>query len=218
MSTALVVVDFQNDFLPGGALGVTDGHKTQPVISQIARQEDVSLIVLSRDWHPANHVSFSNDPEYKDFSWPPHCVQGTKGAEFDEVLVGNDERWSVTTLDKPVIIVTKGDDQAKEAYSAFEGTTPIEEENVDDPWGEFDYTVERKRPLAPVLDIQYGISRILVVGLALDYCVRKTALDGVAHDFDTTVITNATRPVAYETGVQAVYEMTKAGVKFERFE
>lgn len=211
MSTALLVVDYQNDFV-SGSLAVPNASDTLKPIARLAKGDEVDVIVMSRDWHPANHVSFSDEPKFEDFSWPSHCVQNTDGAAFEATLAP-----VLLATGKPVIIATKGDDQDKEAYSAFEGWVGIEEESVD-PWGEFDTTRVEKRSLAPILDVQHGISRILVVGLALDYCVRMTALDGVANGFDTWVSIEATRPVAYETGAAAVAEMTKAGVNVVRTE
>jgi len=104
----LIVVDVQNDFCPGGSLAVPDGDAVIPVINRIV--PFFGRWIYTRDWHPADHSSFSDRPEYRDGSWPPHCVQGTPGSEW------------CRALDMPVnaILVTKGDDPGQEAYSGFQ--------------------------------------------------------------------------------------------------
>lgn len=204
MSTGLLIVDFQNDFLPNGALGVTDGYKAQPVISRLARLDEVEVIALSRDWHPANHVSFSSDPGYHDYSWPPHCIQDTEGAEFDDVLIDD-----LKAVDKPQFVITKGVTNESDQYSAFEGLVKIEDE---EEFGEEVRTIENQYSPATVFDQIYGVGRIIVVGLALDYCVRMTAIDSVSHGFDTVVPVEATRPVAYESGVLSAVQMANSYV------
>jgi nicotinamidase/pyrazinamidase len=109
-SDALVVVDVQNDFCPGGALAVRDGQRVVPVINGLLRHFE--HVVFTRDWHPSDHCSFDDDPRFVDGSWPAHCVQDTPGAEFHPDLhVG---------LASPV--VSKGTDPDREAYSGFDGT------------------------------------------------------------------------------------------------
>jgi nicotinamidase/pyrazinamidase len=110
---ALILVDVQNDFLPGGALGVPDGHLATPLLWEL--MEDVDVLVFTRDWHPADHSSFSSDPEYRDGSWPPHCIRGTTGALFDDMTF---ERGLDTQ--KPLLVVNKGQVKEKEAYSGFD--------------------------------------------------------------------------------------------------
>jgi nicotinamidase/pyrazinamidase len=109
-SDVLIVVDVQNDFCPGGALPVMDGHRVVPVINQLMHHFD--NVVFTRDWHPSDHCSFDDDPQFLDGSWPEHCVQDTPGAEFHPNLhVG---------LAAP--IVSKGTDPDREMYSDFDGT------------------------------------------------------------------------------------------------
>lgn len=112
---ALIVVDVQVDFCPGGALPVPEGDKIIPVINEYIRKFDAAgaLIVATRDWHPPNHASFRT----QGGPWPPHCVQGTRGAEFHPSL----------RLPERTIIVSKATDPAREAYSGFEGTNLSEE-------------------------------------------------------------------------------------------
>jgi nicotinamidase/pyrazinamidase len=108
MPSALVIVDFQNDFTPGGALAVRDGDAIAPRIDALARSGDYDLVVATRDWHPPDHGSFAA----QGGPWPPHCVQGTPGAELHPSLDG-------ALVD---VVVDKGQDPATEGYSGFEGT------------------------------------------------------------------------------------------------
>ncbi len=105
---ALIVVDVQRDFCPGGALGVPGGDEVIPVINRMAPM--FGRWIYTRDWHPADHVSFSDDPEFREGSWPPHAVQGTPGAEWCQGL----------QMPMNAILVSKADDPRREAYSAFQ--------------------------------------------------------------------------------------------------
>lgn len=105
---ALLVVDVQRDFCPGGSLPVPGGDEIVPVINSITPM--FGRWVYTRDWHPPNHISFSASPEYRDGSWPPHCVQGTPGANWCEDL----------EIPMNAILLSKGDNPSCEAYSAFE--------------------------------------------------------------------------------------------------
>ncbi|MEW6517421.1 MAG: nicotinamidase [candidate division FCPU426 bacterium] len=109
-SDALIVVDVQRDFLPGGALAVSHGDQIIPVVNRLLTR--FSCKVFTRDWHPADHLSFSAQPAFTDKSWPPHCVQNTPGAEFHP-----DVRADLADR-----IVSKGADPKQEAYSGFQGT------------------------------------------------------------------------------------------------
>jgi nicotinamidase/pyrazinamidase len=110
MKSALLVVDVQNDFCPGGALAVKDGDKIIPVINDLVPKFDI--VVYSRDWHPQNHISFADPPNFTDKSWPIHCVANSRGADFHPELL--------FTLN--ALIIEKGTKVAEEAYSAFQGT------------------------------------------------------------------------------------------------
>ncbi|MDQ3739360.1 MAG: nicotinamidase [Actinomycetota bacterium] len=108
MAEALVVVDFQNDFTPGGALAVPDGDAIAPRVRELVDSGDFDLVVATRDWHPPDHGSF----EERGGPWPPHCVQGTPGAELHESV----------PRDKVDVVLDKGQDPATDGYSAFDGT------------------------------------------------------------------------------------------------
>lgn len=157
-SDALIIVDVQNDFLPGGALAVPEGDAILPVVNALA-QEPFGMVVASLDWHPEQHSSFTPDGP-----WPAHCVAQTQGAAVSEAL----------ELPQGTLFVLKGQDATQDAYSAFEGQT-----------------TEGAR-LAETLR-QHGIERVFVCGLALEYCVRNTAQDAVAEEFNTFLLTDATR-------------------------
>ena len=150
---ALLVVDVQNDFLPGGALGVPDGDEVVPVVNRYlaAFAQAGRPVILSRDWHPADHCSFAA----AGGPWPSHCVQDTEGATFS------------TALAQPAdaIVISKATQRDAEAYSAFEGTG-----------------------LAERLS-QAGVKRLLVLGLATDYCVQASVLDGLAAGLTVVVLT-----------------------------
>lgn len=106
----LIVVDVQRDFCSGGALAVADGDAVVPVINRLLPR--FRHAVFTRDWHPANHCSFSEPPTYQDGGWPAHCVQNTEGAQFHPALEMPPDAW----------VVSKGTDPARENYSDFEGT------------------------------------------------------------------------------------------------
>lgn len=177
---ALLIVDVQNDFLPGGSLAVPGGNQIVPVINQyVGLMIDAGLpIFASKDWHPKNHCSFTN----QGGQWPEHCVQNTYGAEFssDLELPGN------------TVVILKGSDTAQDAYSAFQGTALK--------------TFLRKR----------GVKRVLVCGLATDYCVFKTVMDALKEGFQVTVLMDAVRAVNIHPndGDFALVKMAKAGAKF----
>jgi nicotinamidase/pyrazinamidase len=109
MARALIVVDFQNDFTPGGALGVAGGDAIAPRINELAASGDFDLVVATRDWHPPDHGSFAA----AGGPWPPHCVAGTPGAELHPAL-------DASRVD---VVVDKGQDPATEGYSGFQGTS-----------------------------------------------------------------------------------------------
>jgi nicotinamidase/pyrazinamidase len=171
---ALIVVDVQNDFCPGGALAVPDGDAIVPAVNALAARTPV--VIATRDWHPPDHSSFID----AGGPWPSHCVAGTAGAELVDGL-------DVTRVSA---IVDKGMAIDAEGYSGFEQTGLV--------------GLLRDR----------GVDVVHVAGLALDYCVRATALDAAAAGFDVVVHRSATRPVDVQPGDgdRAVDELRAAGV------
>ena len=170
---ALIVVDVQNDFCPGGSLAVPDGDQVVPVINQAAPR--FPTVVTTKDSHPRDHSSFS---EYGG-PWPVHCVEGTGGWEYHPDL-----------RVAPDYEVLKGRDREIDGYS---GWTP---------------------ELAAFLR-ERGVTRVAVSGLALDYCVKATALDARAAGLETIVLTDATRSVEVQPGdgKRALDELRAAGVR-----
>jgi nicotinamidase/pyrazinamidase len=173
----LIIVDIQNDFLPGGALAVQNGDAVIPVINKLQSQFD--LVVATQDWHPEDHKSFASmHPGKKIFDeiklnglpqvlWPDHCVQETEGAEFSSML----------DTKKIEAIFRKGMDNNIDSYSGF-----------------FDNGKKKATGMDAYLKGR-GITSIYVCGLAADYCVNFTALDGLELGFDSTIITDATLPI-----------------------
>jgi nicotinamidase/pyrazinamidase len=205
MKRALVVADIQNDFLPGGALAVPEGDAILPFVTDLIRTEyHYELIVVTQDWHPKGHGSFaSSHPGTAPFQkgelaglpqmlWPDHCVVGTNGArlfvEFEEVL------GQVEAAGHPVIIVQKGQELDVDSYSAF-----------------FDNARRRDTGLQSTLK-KHGITDIDVVGLAFDYCVKATALDGASLGFQTRIFLQGTRSVEPSLEAEVISELEKSGV------
>jgi Amidases related to nicotinamidase len=193
---ALILVDLQNDFLPGGALAVPDGDKVISVANQL--QSVFPIVVATQDWHPANHGSFAaSHPGKKVFEqielnglpqtlWPVHCVQNTQGAELAASL--NRQRFAK--------VFPKGTDAGIDSYS-----------------GLFDNGHRKSTGLGEWLKAQ-GVSEVYVCGLATDYCVKFTALDSVQFGFRTSLIEDASRGVNLRSDdvKNAVEEMKHAGV------
>ena len=172
---ALIVVDVQNDFCPGGALAVPDGDAVVEPINRMARE--APLVIATRDWHPADHGSFAE----RGGPWPVHCVAGTAGAELHPGI----ER------DRVDVVLDKGQALAREGYSGFEGT-------------------ELERLLR-----EHDVDTVDITGLALDYCVKATALDARRAGLNVVVHRGATRAVEVEPGdgERAVEELRAAGVE-----
>jgi nicotinamidase/pyrazinamidase len=193
---ALILVDIQNDFLPGGALAVPDGDAVIPVANKL--QAVFPLVVATQDWHPANHGSFAaSHPGQKLFEqidlnglpqtlWPVHCVQGTRGAELAASL----------KRDRIVKIFPKGTEPGIDSYS-----------------GLFDNGHRKSTGLGEWLKAQ-GVTNVYVCGLATDYCVKFTALDAASMGFKTHLIENASRGVNLrpEDVSDSIAEMKRAGV------
>lgn len=192
MKRALIVVDIQNDFCPGGKLAVPDGDKIIHFVNAMMFKDNYDLVVATQDWHPANHKSFAsnnNKPLYSLSSlngldqvmWPNHCIQNTEGADFHKSL---DSRL----IDK---VFYKGTNPEVDSYSGF-----------------FDNDRKSATGLERYLrenDVRY----VDVVGLALDYCVKATALDAVSLGFNTRVLLEGTKAVCLNAGddMRAIQEL-----------
>ena len=193
---ALILVDIQNDFLPGGALAVPDGDKVVPVINRL--QPLFPIVVATQDWHPANHRSFAaNHPGRRIFEqielngrpqtlWPVHCVQKTQGVELAATL----NRQGIAR------VFPKGTDAGIDSYS-----------------GLFDNARHMSTGLSEWLKAQ-GVTEVYVCGLATDYCVKFTALDAARMGFKTHFIEDASRGVNLRPDdvKNAVEEMKCAGI------
>ena len=194
---ALILVDIQRDFLPGGALAVTDGDAVIPIANQLQLHFD--LVVTTQDFHPANHQSFAANHPGKQpgeviqldgldqVLWPVHCVQGSTGAEFADGL----------HMDKVAQIFPKGTDPEIDSYSGF-----------------FDNGHRKATGLGDYLK-EKGVTKVVIVGLATDHCVKFTALDAKQLGFETVVVPDGTRAVNLQSDDfdKAIQEMEAAGIQ-----
>jgi nicotinamidase/pyrazinamidase len=191
----LIIVDVQNDFCPGGALAVPQGDEIVPAVNRLAAE--FAHVVLTQDWHPRGHASFARShPGRQPFDtievsygeqilWPDHCVQGTRGADFH------------TDLDVPhaELVLRKGFRTAIDSYSAFF------ENDRRTPTGLVAYLKERR------------FQRVTLCGLATDFCVFYSALDGRQAGFEVTVVTDACRGIDVDgSQARAMRSMYEAGV------
>jgi nicotinamidase/pyrazinamidase len=197
MTHALLLIDLQHDFLPGGALAVADADAVVPLARALQGHFDV--VVASQDWHPADHGSFAaNHPDGTVYDvielhglpqvlWPIHCVQGSRGADLVDGL-------------EPDHIVQKGTDPRVDSYSAF-----------------FDNGHRQDTGLNDWLKAR-GVDRVYVMGLATDYCVKFSALDAVACGFETYLIEDGCRGVEASPGdvEAAMNALREAGVRIVR--
>ena len=194
--TALLLIDIQNDFMPGGPLGVPDGHSVIGLANTLIPH--FPLVVATQDWHPSNHESFAANHTNRQpgevidlhglpqVLWPTHCVQNTPGADFAVGL----------NTDRIDFVVQKGMNPAVDSYSGF-----------------FDNGGKNPTTLLPFLS-QKGVETVYLCGVATDYCVRFTALDAVKAGFKTVLIEDAARGVELNPGdiASAIEEMTNAGI------
>ena len=191
---ALIVIDVQNDFCPGGALAVGGGDEIVPGINALMTEFDT--VVLTQDWHPAGHSSFASSHDGHDaftqidmpygpqMLWPDHCIQGSKGAAFHPKL----------DLNPAQMIVRKGFRPGVDSYSAF-----------------FENDRTTTTGLAGYLRAR-AVQRLTIVGLALDYCVNFSAVDAAGLGFDVTVDYTLCRAIAEDSLKDAVTGMQAAGV------
>lgn len=190
---ALLIIDIQNDFIPGGALAVPEGDTIIPYVNHL--QNEFDLVVATQDWHPANHKSFASQHENKmplqkimlqdleQVLWPDHCVQGTKGAEFHPSL----------DMNKVEAIFRKGMDPEIDSYSGF-----------------YDNGHKKSTGLAGYLRAR-SVGEVFVCGLAGDYCVFYTAKDALKEKFRTSVIQRATKPIDDKNFEKAKQEIIAMG-------
>jgi nicotinamidase/pyrazinamidase len=174
---ALMVVDVQRDFCPGGSLAVPEGDRIVPALGRaIDLFAGAGLpIFFTRDWHPPDHISFRD----REGPWPPHCVAGSPGAEFHPGL----------RRTPGIEVISKATGREEEAYSGFRGTD----------------LADRLR--------RRGVRRVVVGGLATDYCVRETVLDAIREGFEAVLLIDAVRAVEVRPGdgPSAIEEMVRAG-------
>lgn len=202
MTKALILVDIQNDFLPGGALAVPEGDQVVPVANRLIEKFD--LVVATQDWHPADHGSFASQNAgaavgdlidlngLPQIMWPDHCVQATCGAEFSGGL----------RMDDSIQVFTKGTDPSIDSYSGF-----------------FDNGHRKATGLGDALK-SAEVSHVFVLGLATDYCVKFTALDAKQLGFKVTLVEDGCRGVNLqpEDVANAIEEMKTAGIEIARSE
>ncbi len=192
---ALLIVDVQNDFCPGGALAVPGGDEIVPAVNRLAAE--FGHVILTQDWHPRGHASFASShpgkhpfetvelPYGQQILWPDHCVQGTQGAAFHAGL----------DVPQAELVVRKGFRSAIDSYSAFR------ENDHRTPTGLAGYLKER------------GFERITLCGLALDFCVFFSAIDGREAGFEVSVVTTACRGIDVDGSLaRAMLAMNEAGV------
>lgn len=196
MKKALIIVDMQNDFMPGGPLGVAEADTLAPLIN--ASMDSVDYVITTQDWHPSNHVSFAASHEGKEigdfvqteygdeqFLWPAHCVQNTKGADLVDDL-----------------------DESRLTHRIYKG----ESVEVDSYSGFFDNNRRKGTGLLELLrDLE--VDELFVCGVATDYCVKFTVLDALSEGFKVSVATDIVRGVDVSKGdsAAALKEMEEAG-------
>jgi nicotinamidase/pyrazinamidase len=178
VDAALILVDIQNDFCPGGELAVNEGDQIVPAVNRLMPR--FPLVISTQDWHPANHISFRK----RGGPWPPHCVQDTRGAELHSDL-----------------------DTSRIAYYFRKASSPDR-----DDYSEFAGTDSEGRLLNEVLR-SHGVAKLYIVGLATDYCVLETVLDGLKHRYEVYAVVDAMRAVNVnpEDGEKALQRMARSG-------
>tara|TARA_B100000575_G_C23042628_1_gene600139 strand:- start:390 stop:1016 length:627 start_codon:yes stop_codon:yes gene_type:complete len=195
--TALVLIDIQNDFCPGGALAVDQGDEIVEISNKI--QEQFKIKIITQDWHPSTHKSFASNHEGKEplstvemfygqqVLWPNHCIQGTEGSKFHSKLI----------TDSADLIIRKGFRPEIDSYSAFF------ENDQKTPTGLDGYLKSR------------GVNKIYLCGLALDFCVYFSAIDGAELGYNVNVVQDACRAIDLDGSLEkSLNDMKSKGVKF----
>jgi len=204
MTKALLLIDLQTDFLPGGALAVDEGDLIIEGVAELMGDSGFDLVVATQDWHPDDHVSFaSNNPGRSVFEvidlyghsqtlWPDHCVQGTPGAQLHPNL-----NWNRVDL-----ILRKGSDPAVDSYSAFRNN----------------FDAQGKRPTTGLSGYLHarGVREVTLAGLARDYCVAWSAEDAVSAGFATRICWDLTRSVDPSGDHQLAQRLKSLGVTIAR--
>ena len=192
---ALLIIDIQNDFLPGGALAVPEGDKIIPVVNEL--QHHFELVVATQDWHPPNHKSFASNHKGKKLFdiielnrlqqtlWPNHCVQGSYGANFPDTLETN----------KAETIFRKGTDAEIDSYSGFYDNGHLKSTCLAD------YLHGKK------------VSRVYISGLCADICVFYTAMDSLNEGFETYIVEDGTCPLKQDDYIKTMKVFTEKGGK-----
>lgn len=193
---ALLMIDIQNDFLPGGSLEVAYGDQIIPVVNSV--QELFDVIIATQDWHPREHVSFASNHSGKtpgeivtaggieQILWPDHCIQGTTGADIAQEI----------RMDKVINVIRKGTDPEIDSYSGF-----------------YDNRQHRDTGLHRYLR-GLGINFLVLTGLAADVCVKYTALDALKLGYEVFLVEDATRAVGGEVALRkTANELRKAGIR-----
>lgn len=192
---ALLLIDIQNDFLPGGALAVPEGDAIIPIVNKL--QEQFDLVVATQDWHPENHKSFASNQTGKNafeaielqgleqVLWPDHCLQGTNGAAFSEAV----------DMRKVEVIFRKGMNPEIDSYSGFYDNGHLKSTGLTD------YLQSKE------------VTEVYLAGLAADYCVYFTAKDALQEGFKTFVIEDATRAISPEGFDKAKADIESKGGK-----
>jgi nicotinamidase/pyrazinamidase len=203
LSAALIVVDLQIDFLPGGALAVADGDAVIEPIAELMKSSRFGLIVATQDWHPPGHISFASSHAgrapfetitlygHEQVLWPDHCVTGSRGAEFHPRLP-----W-----ERVRAVIRKGQDPKVDSYSGFRNNWDADGQRP--PTGLAGYLRE------------CGVGEVAVCGLARDYCVKWTAEDAVDLGFETRLLWNLSRPVDPGADEDVRTSLIAHGVKIE---
>ncbi len=196
----LILIDCQNDFFDNGSLGIKGSKKIISNINELIKQSRLrdDLIIASKDWHTSNHCSFATShPGKKEFDeikmngivhtlWPVHCVANTKGAELNSELHLNDLEY----------IVKKGTKADVEAYSVFKDVYKNKSTNIE-----------------KILS-QHSIKKLILVGLALDFCIFYSAMDAVDLGYDVEIVLNATASISEKRKIQKTKLLKEKGVSF----
>ena len=200
MLKALLLIDIQPDFLPGGALAIADGDAILEPVNRLLARDEYDLYVATQDWHPARHVSFASTHGRPPFDvielyghpqtlWPDHCVQGTAGARLSPHI-----DW-----DRIAAVIRKGSEADADSYSGFRNNWNARGERPTT--GLAGYLKER------------GVGAVDLCGLARDYCVKWSAQDAVDAGFTTTVLWQLTRPVDPSSNDRVRTELERSGVR-----